>query len=129
MYKDLPTKTCWYDNMRIGKNTMGTMMSSVSKAVKLSKKYTNHSIRATFVTILDSCDFDARHIMSISKHKNESSIRSYSSRVRYNTRKDMRPILSEVQVQNVHSFNLPGPNFQHCQVNFTYIVYQTTERP
>lgn len=40
--------------------------------------YTNHSIRATAVTILDKSGFEARHIMAVSGHKNEASIRSYS---------------------------------------------------
>ena len=38
----------------------------------------NHSIRATAVTILDKSGFEARHIMAVSGHKNEASIRSYS---------------------------------------------------
>ena len=44
---------------------------------KLSKIYTNHSVRAISVTILDECGFEARHI---SEHHNESSIRSNASK-------------------------------------------------
>ena len=47
------------------------------RAKKLSKIYINHSVRATSVTILDKCRFEARHI---SEHQNESSIRSYASK-------------------------------------------------
>ena len=60
------------------KNTLGTFMSSISKELKLSQKYTNHCIRATAVSLLDECNFEARHIMRVSGHKSESSIRSYS---------------------------------------------------
>ena len=44
---------------------------------RIVKDLTKHSIRATAVTILDKCGYEARHIMAVSGHKNESSIRSY----------------------------------------------------
>ena len=54
------------------------MMKKISKEADLSKIYSNHSTRATAVTILDKSGFEARHIMSASGHRSESSIRSYS---------------------------------------------------
>ena len=68
----------WYDNMVVGERTLGEKMKTMSREAKLSKCYTNHSIRATAVTILDKSGFEARHIMAVSGHKNEASIRSYS---------------------------------------------------
>lgn len=53
-------------------------MNEISEIANLSQKYTNHCIRATSISVLDSAGFEARHIMQISGHKNESSIRSYS---------------------------------------------------
>ena len=41
-------------------------------------KMTNHRIRATAIIILDNSKFEARHIMRVSGHKNESRIRSYA---------------------------------------------------
>ena len=64
--------------MVVGECTLGEKMKNISREAKLSKCYTNHSIRATAVTILDKSGFEARHIMAISGHKNEASIRSYS---------------------------------------------------
>ena len=61
-----------FDNMVVSEK-----MKCMSKEAELSKIYTNHSIRATAVTILDKCGYEARHIMAISGHKSESSIRSY----------------------------------------------------
>ena len=52
-------------------------MKRISKKANLSKTYTNHSIRATAVTVLDRSGFEARHIMTIGGHKSESSIGSY----------------------------------------------------
>ena len=53
-------------------------MKVISQQAELSTTYTNHSIRATTITILDRSGFEARHIMSVSGHRNESSIKSYS---------------------------------------------------
>lgn len=74
-------KTSWYSNARLAKNTLGSFMKDVSKEAGLSKEYTNHSVRATAVTVLDHCNVEARHIMRVSGHKSESSLRSYSRRL------------------------------------------------
>ena len=68
----------WYDNILLGERTLGEKMKNISREAKLSKCYTNHSIRETVVTILDKSGFEGRHIMAVSGHKNEASIRSYS---------------------------------------------------
>ena len=68
----------WYCNAPLGKNTLATLMSSISKEIQLSYQYTNHCIRATAVSLLDECNFEARHVMRVSGRKSESSIRSYS---------------------------------------------------
>ena len=72
----------WYERREVGINTIGNIMKALSKHAQLSREYTNHSIQATSVTILDQCGFKARHIMCISGHtcKNETSIRSYASK-------------------------------------------------
>ncbi len=53
-------------------------MKVLSKEAKLSVEYTNHSIRATTITILDRNGYEARHIMSVSGHRSESSLKSYT---------------------------------------------------
>ena len=65
------TDATWYDDQPAGVNTLGGKMKAISKQTKLSREYTNHSIRATSVTILDRCEFEARHIMWVSGHKSE----------------------------------------------------------
>jgi len=60
--------------MVVGERSLGEMMKQISKQAGLSKDYTNHSIRAAAVTILDKSGFEARHIMSLSGHGSESSI-------------------------------------------------------
>ena len=68
----------WYCNAPLGKNTLGSLMKTISVEYKLSKVYTNHCIRSTAVSVLDNNNFEARHIMRVSSHKSETSIRSYS---------------------------------------------------
>ena len=52
----------WYDNMVVGERSLGDRMKRISKEANLSRIYTNHSIRATAVTILDKSGFEVRHI-------------------------------------------------------------------
>ena len=68
----------WYDAQVVGVNSLASMMKSMSVDAGLSQIYTNHCIRATSITILDNCGMEARHIMTVSGHRSESSIRSYA---------------------------------------------------
>ena len=68
-------------------------MKDVSRAADLSKQYTNHSIQATAVTVLDHSNFEARHIMRVTGHKSEASIRSYSRRLSENKQREISETL------------------------------------
>ena len=57
--KKEPCDGPWYDNMCLGKHTHANKMKVLSKLANLSIEYTNHSIRATSVSILDQCGFEA----------------------------------------------------------------------
>ena len=97
----------WYCNVPLGKNTLGTFMSSISKELKLSQKYTNHCIRATAVSLLDECNFEARHIMRVSGHKSETSIRSYSRHLSEVKQKEIsHAVSSACSVGNLESTSL-----------------------
>lgn len=66
----------WYDNVPVGKNILYEKMKKLSVEAGLSRTYTNHCLRATSITLLDG--YEARHVMTVSGHKSESSIRSYA---------------------------------------------------
>ena len=55
-------------------------MKEMSEAAGLSKKYTNHSVRATAITLWSNAGLSNRHIMAISGHRNEQSLRSCNAR-------------------------------------------------
>ena len=85
----------WYDNMIVGQRTLGDKIKKLSIEAKLSCVYTNQSIRAKTITILDECGYEARHIMALSGHRSESSIRSYASQTSLSTKRKMSETLSE----------------------------------
>ena len=55
----------------VGERTLGEKMKNISREAKLFKCYTNHSIRATDVTILDKSGFEARH-RAVAKLQNKT---------------------------------------------------------
>ena len=64
--------------MVVSERPLGDILRRISKEANLSRIHTNHSIRATTVTILDKSGFEARHVMTVSGHRNESSTRADS---------------------------------------------------
>ena len=69
----------WYEARPIGVNSLDNMMKSISKEAGLSKVYTNHSVRATAITLWSNANVQNRHIMAISGHRSEQSLVHYNS--------------------------------------------------
>jgi hypothetical protein len=67
----------WYNNVPVGKKTLGSFMSVLSKKCDLSQTYTNHSIRATGATILAKNSYCHSQIMAITGHKSVASLALY----------------------------------------------------
>lgn len=91
----LPKESTWYYAAPVGKNTLGNMMPALSKLAKLSKRYTNHSIRATSVTLLDRAGYESRHIMKVSGHRSENSLKSYAQHIPESTTMGMSSAISK----------------------------------
>ena len=75
-----PQEGVWFENQCVGVNKLGDMIKIFSKAANLSKIYTNHSVRATAITLWSDAGLSNRHIMSLSGHRNENALRSYNTR-------------------------------------------------
>ena len=88
-------KAIWYDTMVVGQRTLGEKMKKLPIKAKLSGVYMNHSIRATMITKLDESGYEAQHIMAVSCHRNESSIRIYSSQTSLSAKRKMSETLSK----------------------------------
>ena len=77
-----------FDNCKVGQVTLGNLMRKMSEAAGLSRKYTNHCICATSITLLDE-NFDPTTIMGVSMHKSLSSVMSYRARIKKSKKRDM----------------------------------------
>lgn len=83
----------WYMNAPVGLNKISEFMKKISKMAKLSKTYTNHSIRSTTVTTLRNLGVHPDDIMSVTGHKSAQSILHYSN-VSENQRRTMSHLLA-----------------------------------
>lgn len=69
-----PAVTCLYENLKVGKNTINKMVSTMCKMTGLSERFTNHDLRATGLIALKKADFDFDEIKKVSGHKTTKSI-------------------------------------------------------
>ena len=83
------------------------MKLSICKNIKLDGDYTNHSIRSTVISTLDNAGFESRHIIQLSSHKSESTIKEYSTKCPENKRKEMFQSLSEAMTPTNKRRKLP----------------------
>ena len=60
-----------------GKDTLAKFMTKISERAGFSQLYTNHSVRAACVTVLQSHNIEDRYIASVTMHKNISSLALY----------------------------------------------------
>ena len=51
-------KPVWFSKMPLGHVVIGDMLPRISKAGQLSKRYTNHCVRATSIVLLKKAGFD-----------------------------------------------------------------------
>ena len=86
----------WYDKQVVGPHPLENFMKYISTAAGLSTQYTNHCIRSTVITNLDSMGFEARHITAVSGHKSENTIKSYSTKCPTSKKRQMSDALSSV---------------------------------
>ena len=90
----------WYYNSPIGVNTFGNLLKTMSKAAGIIPYLTNHSIRATSVTVLSDSNVEARHIKAVTGHKSDNSIESYNTRASFQQKENMSNILSRFVAGN-----------------------------
>ena len=74
------TDKIWYERRPLGINKLGSLMKEISSGAELSRMYTNHSVRATCITLLSKANVPSRHIMAISGHQSETTLQHYNQR-------------------------------------------------
>lgn len=71
----------YYYPKPVGKNMLAEAMKRLSVKAKLSESYTNHCVRCTTMYVLDNCGVEARHIIAVTGHKTEATIKkSYATK-------------------------------------------------
>ena len=85
----------WYDNMALGKDTLENAMKTLSSDAELSYPYTNHCMRHTTTTNLGEAGFEARHIMAVTGHRSERSIKNYSRKASAKKKRKMSETLAK----------------------------------
>ena len=85
----------WYENCPLGVNKLGNMMREISQEAQLSRIYTNHSLRATAITLWSQASISSRQIMAISGHRNEQSLKHYNDRPSENQLQECNNVISE----------------------------------
>ena len=125
--KSPTTEEIWYTDVPIKKYQFTRFMADICKNAKCSKTYTAHSLRATSIQGMNDAGFEVRHIMHMSGHKNESSVRSYSRDCSTYQKASMSKALSNLVVpQNEtsdpisanHAVSKP-PNGNECEFSVT----------
>ena len=71
------SKPTWFMKAPLGHTVLGDMLPRISEAARLSRRYTNHCLRATSVSILKDSGFDDRAVCRLTGHKNPQSLESY----------------------------------------------------
>jgi len=68
----------WYTDHPVKPYQFTRLMGDICKNSQCSQTYTSHCLRATAIQALNDAGFELRHIMYMSGHRNESSVRSYN---------------------------------------------------
>jgi hypothetical protein len=84
----------WFCQAPIGQAMLVNMMKVMSQNAGIEPHLTNHCVRATSVTVLSDSNVEARHIKSVTGHKSDQSIESYSVLPSFHQKENMSNILS-----------------------------------
>jgi len=91
----------WHTGQPLAKRTYSGFMTDLCKQAKCSKIYTAHCLRATAIQAMSDADHELRHIMFMTGHKNEASIRSYNRHCSVQQKKSLSATLSRVATGGV----------------------------
>ena len=113
----------WYDNVPLGAKNLGTMLSNMSVKYQLSQRYTNHSVRVTSLQALEDANVEGRHIIRISGHKSEESIKCYARKLSAARKRSISAVLS-----NAVDFNKENLVPTNTQVNNTNDINSSSSK-
>ena len=88
-----PKSNVWYTKIRMGANTIGKIIKSITVCLGTDKKLTNHSMRKTLVQKLKKSGQPRHKIKEITGHARESSLDDYDE-VDEEERKEISHVIS-----------------------------------
>ena len=104
------TCTVWYSACKLGHNTLENMLRNMTTRAGISPYLTNHSMRATTVTVLSSNNIETRRIKAVTGHRSDTSIQSYCERPTLDQFKDMSSALSSfIEGKEKQQLDITGP--------------------
>ena len=98
---------CWYEARFVGHDPLDRFMLFLSRQIPLSKEYTNHCIRATCIKNLDEAGVEGRHIITLSDHTSESSLKHYSVNCPDKKKEEMSAILQSKLIPSTSGRDTP----------------------
>ena len=107
-----PEDNVWFEYRPLGVNNLANMINKISEVAGLSTTYTNHSIRATAITLWSSAGVPNWHIMSISGHQNEQSLAHYNSRPSISQLQNCSDVLSRALAVTEASYTRSSSSVQ-----------------
>jgi hypothetical protein len=110
------TDPVWYTT-KIGHGPIERFMTYLSKEMGLATVYTNQCIRATCLTYLDRAGYEARHIIAVSSHKSENTIKSYSRKCPEHKLKEMSNTIAGTLPQKKEIVTPPPPAAKRFKFN------------
>lgn len=88
------TDDIWYERRQLGHNTLENMLRKMTEKAGIVPYLTNHSLRATTVTVLSANNIETRKIKAITGHKSDTSVESYCQRPTLDQFKQMSSALT-----------------------------------
>ena len=70
----------WFKRKVLGHNTLENMLKNMTQRAGIQPYFTNHSLRATTITVLSSVNVETRQIKAVTGHNSEAIIESYCER-------------------------------------------------
>lgn len=99
------SESTWFVAKPVRKYQFSRFLADISKNASCSHQYTSHCLRATAIQTLSDAGFELRHIMYMSGHKNESSIRSYSRECSTEQKQALSNSLASVHNRSIAGHN------------------------
>lgn len=121
-----PSDQVWYENRPLGVNKLSTTMKEISKEANLSRIYTNHSVRATAITLWANAGLSDREIMAISGHRSEASLRSYHQQPSVNQLRKCSDVLTVALSEDERIDALTGLQYTAARYPLQHLPCQSS---